>query len=109
MSHESVLSAGSLDATRRSRPLPVLRVAVGAISRFSLGFRIPSAPDISLEALDASAGGRPGRAKLTARIVSNTKEKTKHGRGKRGGGGEETTELQRTTHDVLHIFVFFVR
>ena len=71
MSHESVLSAGSTTAVLAPRPLtppfeePLAAPFRGVADGFARGRRMPSAPEMSLEALEASAGGRPGRASST--------------------------------------------
>lgn len=71
MSHESVLSAGGACTFLAPRPLTppfeaaLLRVVAAAPEGVDFGRRIPNAPKINLEPLEASAGGRPGRANST--------------------------------------------
>ena len=80
MSHESVLSAGGACACLAPRPrIPPFEAAllrVGVASEvFALGRLMPSAPSMSLEPLEASAGGRPGRASSTAIVVRNVRNR----------------------------------
>lgn len=71
ISHESVLSSGGARAFLAPRPLippfelAPLRAGV-APGAFGFGRRMPSAPSISLDPLETSAGGRPGEASSTA-------------------------------------------
>lgn len=73
MSHESVLSVGGACACLAPRPLippfeaALLRVGVES-EVFGLGRLMPSAPSMSLEPLETSAGGRPGRASSTVEL-----------------------------------------
>lgn len=56
----------------------LLRVATAPASEvFGLGRRMPSAPSMSLEPLDASAGGRPGRASSTAKLKSERMKRSR--------------------------------
>lgn len=75
MSQESVLSSGSLCLAPLPLTRPVLDASVAEVFRVvdapglhSLGRRIPSAPEISLDALETSAGGRPGRVSSTGAV-----------------------------------------
>ena len=92
MSHESVLSVGCTSAVLAPRPLtppfdePLaapLRVVVA--DGFARGPRMPSAPEMSLEALEASAGGRPGRASSTGFV----------GCRRRQGDGKQKKSVQK--------------
>lgn len=74
MSHESVLSAGCASAVFAPRPLTppfeAVPLRAGVVDGFARGRRMPSAPEMSLEALEASAGGRPGRASSTGIVFA---------------------------------------
>lgn len=65
-----MLSSGGARAFLAPRPLiPPLELAplrAVAPEAFGFGRRMPSAPSISLDPLEASAGGRPGEASSTA-------------------------------------------